>query len=112
MELLIRQGAGLARFTFPQECGFVAARGCEVTIEAVVAQVDFAANEPLGPRAIPFQHAVPWLEPMQLAGNSTPESFRILFRQLRQALVIGHALDVSVSAELGRRRKNPLLLQN
>jgi len=46
VELLVGIGADVARFTFPDDGLFVAARG-EMPVEAVVRSVDLPAHEPL-----------------------------------------------------------------
>src|SRR5215469_2236576 len=112
MQLLIGDGAGFARFPFPQECGLVAAPGPEVTIEAVVAEVDFTAYKPLAPRGVPIEHALPWLEPVQLASYAAPEFFWIFFGEPGEAFVFSHVLDVGVRTELGWRRKDTALLEH
>jgi hypothetical protein len=78
MQLLISECADLARFTFPNDCGFVLAPGLNVTIEAVVRKVELATDKPLCPWIIPFENLVPFLEPMQLFRNARPKLLRVL----------------------------------
>src|SRR5579884_1087693 len=112
MQLLVGERAGFARFAFPDECRFVAPPGGEVAIEAVVAQVDLAAGKPLCPWAVPLQNPLPGLEPVQLACNRAPELVRIFSSLLREPLILGHAVDMSVRAEFSRRRKDAQFVQN
>src|SRR5215813_9139518 len=55
VKLLIGEGACFAGFAFPDQRGFVAAPGGEMTIETVVREIDLAAAEPLRMRRIPFE---------------------------------------------------------
>ena len=50
-----------------------------MTVETVDAGVDRAADEPLRVRRLPVEHAVPGTRPLELAGKSRPERFRIAF---------------------------------
>src|SRR5205823_9855073 len=66
MQLLISEGAFLARLTFPQNCRLVAAVGGEMSVETVLRKIDLSANEPFRKRCLPFQNFPPWLLPGQL----------------------------------------------
>src|ERR1700722_665978 len=112
MQLLIGQRANLAGFAFPDDGGFIFARGLHVAVEAVVREVDLAADKPLGPRAIPFENFVPFLEPVQLIGDTAPELVGIVNRFLVKALVFSEAFNVRMLAELGGRWERALLLKN
>ena len=59
VQILIAQHAAVARLAFPDDGGLVLARPVEVAIEAVVAGVELAADEPLGVRLVPDEHLVP-----------------------------------------------------
>src|SRR5262249_18503770 len=59
VEVLVAEYTAIARLAFPDNGGFVLARAGEVAIEAVVADVDLAAQEPAGVRLSPLQHLVP-----------------------------------------------------
>ena len=71
-QLLVGERADFARLAFPDDGGLVLAPGRDVAVQAVVGDVDLAADEPLGARQLPFEHLVPRLEPVQLAGDLAP----------------------------------------
>ena len=73
---LIRQDAAVAGFAFPDDGGLVAARAGEVAVEAVGADVELAADEPLRVRLVPDEHLVPALDPGQRFGLFGPKAFR------------------------------------
>ena len=106
VEIGVAQAAYLARLAFPDDGSLVAACSESVAVDAVVAEIELAAHEPLGPGQVPFQHLVPGLEPVQVFGRLGPETLRILNRLLVHGLVLFEALDVGLCAELRRRRKD------
>ena len=112
MKLLIRQDADFAGFAFPDDRGFVFSPGGDVTIETVVGEIDLSADEPLGPRAIPLENAIPLLEPVQFAGEARPECVGIVDGLLVEALVFFQTFYVCVAAELRGRLEFALLLQD
>ena len=112
MELLIREHADFAGLTFPDEGSLVLAPGLSVTVEAVVREIDVAADKPFGPGAIPVENLVPRLEPVQLAGDTSPKLFGIVDGLLVEALIVGEALDVRLLAEFRGRIELPLFLQD
>src|SRR5207253_3928763 len=111
MQLLVGQSANFAGLALPNQSGFVFAPGLHMAVEAVVGKIDSAADEPLGPGAIPFEDFVPFLEPVQFVGNATPEFFWLLDRLAVNALVLVETLDVSLATEFRRTFKFPLLVQ-
>jgi hypothetical protein len=48
-----------------------------VTVKAVVGDVQFAADEPLRERLVPFEHRVPLPEPVKIFSLPRPEGFGI-----------------------------------
>ena len=94
MQLLIGQDANFAGLALPDDRGFIFAPGRDVAVEAVVGEIDLAADEPFCPGTIPLENLVPLLEPVQFAGDPRPELFRLLDRLLVNALVFREALDV------------------
>ena len=78
MQLLKGERPNFAGFTFPDDGGFVLARGLDVAVEAVVGEIQLAANKPLCPGMVPFENFVPFLKPVQFFGNSSPEFFGLL----------------------------------
>jgi hypothetical protein len=111
----VGEAANLAGFAFPDERGLLGALaagfGIDVAIEAVVAQVEFAADEPLGPGQIPLEDLVPGLEPVQLAGHAGPECLGIVNGLLVEGFVFGERADVGPGAELRRRGKHAVFAQ-
>src|SRR5688500_4647514 len=74
VELAVGERALLARLALPDDGGLVAPPRVEVTVEAVVSDVELAADEPLGVRRLPLENRVPLLEPVQLLfGHARPE---------------------------------------
>src|SRR5438876_3073791 len=112
MKLLISKGTNLARLTLPDQRRFILAPGLKVAIKAVVGEIDLAAGEPLGPRAIPLKNSVPLFEPMQFLGNTSPELFRLLYGLAVNALVLFQTFDMRLLAEVFGAFKLPPLLQN
>src|SRR6476619_3885813 len=112
MQLLIREGANFTRFAFPDERGFVLAGGLYVAVEAVVGEIQLSAEVPLRPRMPPLEDFVPFLEPVQVFGDASPELLRLLDGFAVDALVVFEALDVRASAELFGWLELTLLLKN
>ena len=83
-----------------------------MTVETVVRDIDLPAREPLRPRRIPFENAVPLAEPVKLARYVAPELFRVGFGLPVDSLVFGKAFDVGFLAELRGRLKGPALVQD
>src|SRR5215467_9172586 len=78
MQLLVSQRPNFAGLTFPNDGGFVLARGLHMPVEAVIRQIELAAQKPLRPRMFPPKNFVPFFEPVQLFGNASPEFFWLL----------------------------------
>ena len=104
-QLLIGVGADLARLAFPNDGGFIFPPGLDVAVQAVVRKIQLATQKPLCPRNFPFHNFVPRLEPMQLARNVGPKSLRIGRSLGTDLVVLFFTANVSVLAELLRRRK-------
>src|SRR5450631_1347574 len=112
MQLLVSQDADFAGLALPDDRSLILAPGGDVPVEAVVREIDLAADKPFRPGAIPFQNFVPLLEPVQLSGNARPELVRVVDRFLVETLVLFEALDVGVLAELRGRIELALLVQD
>src|SRR5215831_9273721 len=112
VKLLIGEYANLAWLAFPDDGGFVFPSGGDVAIEAVVGEVDFSADKPLGPWAVPFEHIVPLLEPVQFVGNAGPELVGVVDRFLIEALVFVEALYVRLAAKFRGALELTLLVKN
>ena len=83
-----------------------------MAIETIVGEIELASGEPLGPRAIPLQNVVPFFEPMQFLGNTSPELFRLLYGLAVNALVLFQTFNMRLLAEVFGAFKLPPLLQN
>ena len=103
----VRQHARVARLAFPDERRLVAARALDVPIEAVVGDVELAADEPLRVGQLPLLRLLPGLHPPQLFGLLLPEAQRIGLG----LLVDRRALDAGRPGELLRRWELPSFLQ-
>src|SRR5262249_12073232 len=79
----------------------------DVAVEAVDADVQLAADEPLRVRRGPLEDLVPGLDPLELAGEFRPEAFGGFVR----ALVDRRVGDVRRFCELGRRGELAVLFQ-
>ena len=67
--------AGVARLALPVVGDLVAAAGLDVAVEAVVGDVELAADEPLGERQVPLEDRVPRLVPVEeLAAPARPRT--------------------------------------
>ena len=107
----VGEAANFAGLAFPDDRGLVGALAEGVAVDAVVAEVDLAADEPLGPGQIPLENFVPGLEPVELLRGFGPECFGIVDGLLVEGFVFGEALDVGLGAELRRRRKDAVFAQ-
>jgi hypothetical protein len=63
VQLLIGKGTFVAGFAFPDNCRFVPARPSQMPIQAVFRNVEFAADEPLRERRLPFEDLFPICAP-------------------------------------------------
>ena len=111
VELGVGEAANLAGLALPDERGFLGACAERVPVDTIVAEVDFAADEPLGPGQIPFKNLVPRLEPMQFFRHAGPEFFGIVDGLLVEGFIFGEALDMGLGRELGRWRKDAVFAQ-
>ena len=115
VQLGVGEAANLARLTLPDERGllspFAASSRIDVAVQTVVAEVEFAADEPLGPGQIPLENFVPGLEPVELLRYSSPELFGIVDGLLVEGFVLGERADTCLGRELGRRGKDAVFAQ-
>jgi hypothetical protein len=111
VQLGVGEAANLAWLAFPDQGGLLSARAEGMAINTVVAEIDFAADKPLGPGQIPLENLVPGLEPVQLLRYAGPELFGVLDGLLVERLIFGEALDVGLGTELRRRGKDAVLAQ-
>jgi len=110
VQLLVGDGADVARLTLEDQRGLVLARGAEVAIEAVLGDIQFPAEKPLGMRRLPLQDLFERLPPDQvLLGLPAPELFWAIDRLRVELLVGGIAPKIRLGFELGRRPEFPVL---
>ena len=77
LQLGVGDGAGVARLALPVERDLVAVPVLDVPVDAVVGDVQLAADEPLGERRLPVEHLVPLLVPVQPVGLLGPERLAV-----------------------------------
>ena len=106
MQLLIGQGALLARFAFPDDRGLVPAGPCEMTIEAILRNVQFSADEPFRERRLPFENFLPRRVPDQLLRFARPEFVRLLDRFAIHPPILLEAFDPRPLGEIRCRLEN------
>ena len=107
MKLLISERPGVAGLAFPNQSRLVASPGSEMAVEAVVRDIDLAADKPLRMRWLPLQHGIPFPEPVELAfSKPRQKAFGIGFAFRAQRFQFGHRFDVRLFGELGRWMKN------
>jgi len=102
----VSEATNFPGLAFPDNGGLVAARAVEMSVEAVVAEVHFAADEPFGAGQVPVEHFVPRFEPVQFLCDTSPEGLGIFNGLLVHLLVLLEALDVRFLGKLGRRRED------
>src|ERR1700756_4072 len=83
-----------------------------MAIDAVVAQIRFAADEPPGSGRLPVEYAGPRSEPVELSGNLGPEAFGILNGAAVERLILLQTLHVRLCGKLSRRGNDSVLVQN
>src|SRR5581483_11013206 len=106
VKLAVGEAAEVARFTFPDDRGLVAAR-CEMAIDAVVRRVQRSADEPLRVGRIPVENLLPFRLPVELLGPAGPELLSVL-RRLRVDRSIS---NIRLFAEFVRRRELAVFLK-
>ena len=111
VELGVGEAANLAGLALPDERGLAGACAEGVAVDAVVAEIELAADEPLGPGQIPLENLVPGLEPVQILRRAGPEFFGVFDGLLVERLVLLEALDVGLGAELRRWGKDAVFAQ-
>ena len=116
MKLFVGEGAFFARLAgggglaLPDQRGLVGAGGAQVPVEAVVADIELAADEPLGIRLLPFQRPGPALEPDQFRfGLPAPELLGRLDGFAIELAILGQRFEVGLAGEVLGRRKDALL---
>ena len=112
VQILIRENTGIAGLPFPDDGRFVLAPGGQMTIQAVVTGIEFAADKPLGIGHISLNDMVPLLEPVEVLSQIAPESGRIIFGSLPHLLVLSFAGDIRLASEFRRGWKTTGFLED
>src|SRR5262245_36863980 len=114
MELAVGERPHVAGLALPDDCGLVAAPrvlALEVSVEAVVGEVQLSADEPLRERRLPLEYLLPRLEPGDvLARHVGPEPLRVARAERAQRLGLLRG-PVRALRELRRRLEDALLAQ-
>src|SRR4051794_7139242 len=93
--------AGSGGFAFPDQRGFVRDRGVKMLIEAVVTDIELAADEPLRERLFPLQRGFEWPKPNQLLlRDLRPEFFRSFDGGVVYLFILGQRFDVRALREV------------
>src|SRR5262249_17307987 len=113
VQLLISQRAVVARLAFPNQSCFVTTPRRQMTIQTVVGEVDFSADEPLDMGRFPLEDPIPFPKPMKFAFRVTPPKFLwITARFCTQALQLVHRLNVRAFGESLRWLEDTLFLEH
>src|SRR5438874_9023509 len=99
MQLLIGERALVAGFAFPDYCGLVATRPCEMTVETILRDVKLSAHEPFREGRLPFENLLPWRAPGQFLRFARPELGRPSDRFSIHSPILTQALDPCLAAE-------------
>src|SRR6266850_573327 len=84
-----------------------------MTVEAIVGQIELAADEPLCKWLFPLQHLFEWLEPNQLVfGLFAPKLFRGTDRFVVKFPVFRQRFESTAFRKLLRRVENAGFLEN
>ncbi len=112
VKLLVGKGAHVPRLSFPDDCGLGPSPGVQVAVQAVIAHVGPAADEPLCVRGLPLQNLLPGGEPVESGGKVSPELLGVLPGQLAQPPVLPHRSDAGRRGEFVRRSKDAVFAQD
>src|SRR3954454_18344093 len=112
MQLQVCQCAGLARFTLPDKCRLVLSPRREMPVEAVVSNVDLAADEPFSKRLVPLEHGVPFAKPVEVLSLLCPKCDWISRRLSIYPLIFLKAAYVCVCSKISRRWKQPVFVKD
>ena len=112
VQLGVGEAANLAGLAFPDDGGFLGAFAEGMAVDTVVAQVELAADEPLGVGKVPIEDLVPGLEPVEIGGHAGPEFFGIVDGLLVEGFVFGERADEGLGGEFGRGGKDAIFAQS
>src|SRR5262245_25661722 len=99
MQLLIGERALVAGLALPNYCRFVPTRPLEVTVQAILRNIESSADEPFREWGFPFDDLLPRPAPDQFLGFTRPEPSRLPDRFSIHSAVLSQALDPSLTTE-------------
>src|ERR1700730_7130342 len=104
MQLLISERAFVARFALPDDCRLVPPKafGAQMSIQTIFRNVEFAADEPLRERRLPFENLFPSAAPDQLACFAPPDFSRLPVRLPVHPPILAETFDSRFPAEVPR----------
>src|SRR5262249_13038493 len=102
MQLLVREGAFLAWFAFPDNCRLVPPKtfGAQMSIETVFGNVQLPADEPLCKRRLPLEDLFPSCPPDEFACLSRPEFRGLPDRFAVHSPILSETFDLRLAAEV------------
>ncbi len=112
VQLQVGERDHLARLALEDDRGLVAQRAFEMTVQAVVAGVEFSANEPLREGWLPDADFFPGAEPLEIARGFLPEFVGILQRGAIELLILLEAADARGLGEFRRGLEDALFIQD
>src|ERR1700722_555975 len=90
MKLLVSQRHFITGLTFPDQRRLIAGRPRQMTVEAVLGNIQFTPDEPLRVWLFPFENCLPLFLPQEkLRSLLRPEFLRVLDRFAIQLLIVG-----------------------
>ncbi len=103
VQLRVGDRARLARLAFPDDRRLVLGRSAQMPVEAVLRDVELAADEPFRERRLPLERLLGLLPPVEILGQVAPEFLGLLDRFFPHRSVLLHAADARPFDEaLGR----------
>ncbi len=113
VEVLVAQDSSVARFPFPDDRRLVLSPAVEMSVEAIVGDVDLAAGEPLGVGHVAFRHGFEGFKPIEIFTRQfAPEPIRVVLGPLPHLLVLFEARDMRFGREGLGRRELTIFLQD
>ena len=100
MELRVGDDAFIAGFAFPDDGGLVGACAFRMTVDAIFADIQFAAGEPFRKGRLPIEDLVPFFAPLEFLGFARPELIRLFDRFLVEFFVSRHRWDAGFGGKL------------
>ncbi len=108
VQLLVGDGANVARLALENDRRLVLARRAKVPVEAVFGDVQRAPDEPLRVRRLPLEDLLERLAPDEmLVGHALPEGFWSIDRLGMELLVSSHTAKVGLALKLSSWFEHP-----